>query len=372
MAGLINAEKPSNIDDYKNVMVFLEARDGKIKKPGLEMISVGASMAHKVNEMLIGITFGESVASMVKEAGEYGCDRVIGYESPDLKDFRTLPYATLLSDLILELKPNILLIPATRNGRDLASRIAVRSRTGVTADCTELDIDPNGRILQARRPTYGESTLAEILCKSHRPQMATARPGIFPVPERKKDAKYESEARKAKIKKEFMKKEIVDFKPKTTVDLTSAKYIVSGGLGLGKASGFKLIRELADEIGAYVGASRPTVDLGWIGKDHQVGQTGQSVRPKAYIACGISGKAQHLMGMKLSENIISINTDPDAEINSISDYIINADLYEVLPKLVEAIRKKKSEFEMQSGNKKVQEKPVKENIEEKKEKKATQ
>ena len=372
MAGLINAEKPSNIDDYKNVMVFLEARDGKIKKPGLEMISVGASMAHKVNEMLIGITFGESVGSMVKEAGEYGCDRVIGYESPDLKDFRTLPYATLLSDLILELKPNILLIPATRNGRDLASRIAVRSRTGVTADCTELDIDPNGRILQARRPTYGESTLAEILCKSHRPQMATARPGIFPVPERKKDAKYESEARKAKIKKEFMKKEIVDFKPKTTVDLTSAKYIVSGGLGLGKSSGFKLIQELADEVGAYVGASRPTVDLGWIGKDHQVGQTGQSVRPKVYIACGISGKAQHLMGMKLSENIISINTDPDAEINSISDYIINADLYEVLPKLVEAIRKKKSEFEMQSGNKKAQEKPVKKNTEEKKEKKATQ
>lgn len=344
MVGLINAEKPENLDDYKNVMVFLEARDGKIKKPGLEMISVGASMAHKVNEILIGITFGEKVGTMVKEAGEYGCDKVIGYESPDLKDFRTIPYATLLSDLIQELKPNILLIPATRNGRDLASRIAVRSRTGVTADCTELDVDPNGRILQARRPTYGESTLAEILCRSHRPQMATARPGIFPVPERNKDAKYESEVRKAKIKKEYLKKEVVDFRPKTTVDLTSAKYIVSGGLGLGKASGFKLIQELADEIGAYVGASRPTVDMGWIGKDHQVGQTGQSVRPKLYIACGISGKAQHLMGMKLSENIVSINTDPEAEINSISDYIINADLYEVLPKLTDAIRKKKAEL----------------------------
>ena len=146
-------------------MIFLEARDGKIKKPGLEMISVGAIMAHKVNEILIGITFGEKVGTMVKEAGEYGCDRVIGYESPDLKDFRTIPYATLLSDLIQELKPNILLIPATRNGRDLASRIAVRSRTGVTADCTELDVDPNGRILQARRPTYGESTLADINLK---------------------------------------------------------------------------------------------------------------------------------------------------------------------------------------------------------------
>jgi electron transfer flavoprotein alpha subunit len=352
MAGLINAEPPENLDDYKNVMVFLESRDGQLKKPGLEMISVGASMAHKVNEILIGIIFGDKVGDMVKEAGEYGCDKVIGYESPDLKDFRTIPYATLLSDLIAEFKPNILLIPATRNGRDLASRIAVRSRTGVTADCTELDVDPNGRILQARRPTYGESTLAEILCRRHRPQMATARPGIFAVPERKMDAKYESDIRKTEIKKEYMKKEIVDFKPKKTLDLTSAKYIVSGGLGLGKASGFHLIQELADQIGAYVGASRPTVDMGWIGKDHQVGQTGQSVRPELYIACGISGKAQHLMGMKLSQNIVSINTDPEAEINGISDYIITADLYEVLPKLTEEIKKRKEE------KPKVQEKEV--------------
>ena len=355
MVGLINAEPPANLDEYKNVMIFLESRDGKLKKPGLEMISVGSSIAHKVNEILIGIVFGNKVGDMVKEAGEYGCDRVIGYESPDLKDFRTIPYATLLSDLISELKPNVLLIPATRNGRDLASRIAVRSRTGVTADCTELDIDPNGRILQARRPTYGESTLAEILCRRHRPQMATARPGIFPVPERNKDAKYESEIRKAKIKKEYLKKEIVDFKPKTTVDLTSARYIVSGGLGLGKPSGFDLIKQLADEIGAYVGASRPTVDLGWITRDHQVGQTGQSVRPELYIACGISGKAQHLMGMKLSENIVSINTDPSAEINSISDYIINADLYDVIPKLIEAIKKKKS---MVPNTEKPEAKPV--------------
>ncbi len=348
MAGLINAEPPANPDEYRNVMIFLESRNGELKKPGLEMISVGSAMAHKVNEILIGIVFGDKVGDMVKQAGEYGCDRVIGYESPDLKDFRTIPYATLLSDLIVELKPNILLIPATRNGRDLASRIAVRSRTGVTADCTELDVDPNGRILQARRPTYGESTLAEILCKRHRPQMATARPGIFAVPERNPNAKYESEIRKAKIKKEYLRKEIVDFKPKTTVDLTSARYIVSGGLGLGKASGFKLIQELADEIGAYVGASRPTVDLGWIGRDHQVGQTGQSVRPELYIACGISGKAQHLMGMKLSQNIVSINTDPDAEINGISDYIINADLYEAIPKLIEAIRKKKAELKKEA------------------------
>ena len=149
MVGLINAEAPESIDDYKNVMVFLESRDGKIKRPGLEMISVGSRMAHKVNEILIGVVFGDNVGQLLKEAGEYGCDKVIGYESPDLKDFRTIPYATLLSDLISEFKPNILLIPATRNGRDLASRIAVRSRTGVTADCTELDVDPDGRILQA-------------------------------------------------------------------------------------------------------------------------------------------------------------------------------------------------------------------------------
>ncbi|MHB1440813.1 MAG: electron transfer flavoprotein subunit alpha/FixB family protein [Cuniculiplasma sp.] len=352
MVGLINAEAPESIDDYKNVMVFLESRDGKIKRPGLEMISVGSRMAHKVNEILIGVVFGDNVGQLLKEAGEYGCDKVIGYESPDLKDFRTIPYATLLSDLISEFKPNILLIPATRNGRDLASRIAVRSRTGVTADCTELDVDPDGRILQARRPTYGESTLAEILCRKHRPQMATARPGIFEVPERKSDVRYETDLRKPKIKKEYLKKEVVGFKPKTTVDLTSAKYIVSGGLGLGKAKGFDLIKELADEIEAYVGASRPTVDLGWITRDHQVGQTGQSVRPQLYMACGISGKAQHLMGMKLSQNIVSINIDPDAEINGISDYIIIGDLYEVIPKIIEEIRKRKNSVSKDSKPKK--------------------
>ena len=344
MVGLINAEAPANLEEYKNVVVFLEARDGRIKRPGLEMISVGRTMAHKVNELLIGVVFGEKVGDLAREAGEYGCDRVVGYESGDLKDFRTIPYSTLLSDIISEFKPNILLIPATRNGRDLASRIAVRSRTGVTADCTELDVDPNGRILQARRPTYGESTLAEILCRNHRPQMATARPGIFAVPERDEKNKFEVDIRKANVKKEYLKKEIVNFRVKTTTDLTSAKAIVSGGLGLGKADGFKLLGELADEIGAYVGASRPTVDLGWITRDHQVGQTGQSVRPDIYIACGISGKAQHLMGMRLSQNIISINKDPDAEINGISDYIITADLYEAVPKLIEALRKKKSEM----------------------------
>ncbi|MCL4357175.1 MAG: electron transfer flavoprotein subunit alpha/FixB family protein [Candidatus Thermoplasmatota archaeon] len=342
MVGLVNAEPPENAGEYKNVLIFLETRQGKLAKPGLEMISVGAAIAHKVNEELIGIVMGNKIEGLVQEAGEYGCDKVIGLKSKDLEDFRTIPYSVNLSELITELKPNILLIPATRNGRDLASRIAVRSKTGVTADCTELDIDPAERILQARRPTYGESTLAEILCKRHRPQMATARPGIFSVPERDPKRKFVSEIRKTTIKKEFLKKEIVSFKPKSTLDLTSAKIIVSGGLGLGKPSGFKLLEELAGEIGASVGASRPTVDMGWIERDHQVGQTGQSVRPDIYIACGISGKAQHIMGMRLSKNIVSINTDASAELNSISDYIINEDLYKVIPELIDAIKRRKS------------------------------
>jgi electron transfer flavoprotein alpha subunit len=341
MVGLVNAEPPEKLEEYKNVLIFLETRQGKLAKPGLEMISVGSAIAHKVNEELIGVILGNDIDDLVQEAGEYGCDRVIGLKSKELKDFRTIPYSVCMADLIAELKPNIALIPATRNGRDLASRIAVKSKTGVTADCTELDIDPTERILMARRPTYGESTLAEILCKKHRPQMATARPGIFSVPEKVPGRKFQSEIRKTTVKKENLKKEIVSFKPKSTLDLTSSKIIVSGGLGLGKPSGFEMLEKLAAEIDGKVGASRPTVDMGWIGRDHQVGQTGQSVRPDIYFACGISGKAQHIMGMRLSKNIVSINTDPEAEINSISDYIITEDLYKVIPELIEAIKKKK-------------------------------
>ncbi|MHB1493456.1 MAG: electron transfer flavoprotein subunit alpha/FixB family protein [Thermoplasmataceae archaeon] len=341
MVGLINAVPPENLEDFKNVFVFIELRNGELSRPGLEMIGAGLNIARKANEKLVGIIIGDNLAKLADEAGSYGCDIVLCAEGKDLKEFRTMPYSHIIGEFINEFKPNILLIPATRNGRDLASRVAVKSKAGVTADCTELDIDLNGRILLAKRPTYGESTLAEILCRRHRPQMATARPGIFKIPEKEEGRKFQKDIRKMKIPEEMMGKEIIEFIPKKSLDLTAAKIVVSGGLGLSKSQGFAVLESLANEIGGVVGASRPTVDLGWIERDHQVGQTGQSVRPDLYIAAGISGKIQHIMGMKLSKNIIAINTDPNAEINQYSDYIINDDLYKAVPALTEEIRKRK-------------------------------
>ncbi len=343
MTGLQNAKPVDNPDEYRNVFVFLETRGGKLQRSALEMIGVGREIARKVNEKLVCLILGKEVSEMAKEAVEYGCDIVLGAESPDLADFRTLPYSTIVADWVAKEKPNIFLIPATRNGRDLASRIAVRCQAGVTADCTELDIEPDTRILMANRPTYGESMLAEILCKKHRPQMATARPGIFKIPEKSPAEKPEIRISSIKVDKSLTGKKIVEFRKKEKIDLTSAKIIVSGGLGLGKKENFQMLEELAREIGGQVGASRPTADLGWISRDHQVGQTGQTVRPRLYIAAGISGKIQHIMGMKNSENIIAINTDPNAEIIKYSDYVINADVNVAIPRLLEEIRKYRKE-----------------------------
>lgn len=352
MTNFINAVPVENIDEYKNVFVFLENRAGKIQRSSLEMIGIGKELANKVNEKLTCILIGHSIEGMAKEAESYGCDKILGADAPELEQFRTMPYASIIVDFIKEEKPNIFLLAATHNGRDLASRIAVKSQTGVTADCTVIDVEPDTRILLANRPTYGESSLAEILCKKHRPQMATARPGIFKFPDKVPGNKSEMDIRKIKVKKDLIKKEIVEFKPKEEFDITAAKVVVAGGLGLGGKKGFDMLQELADEINGEVGASRPAVDMGWITRDHQVGQTGKTVRPRLYIAAGISGKAQHIAGMKLSDTIIAINNDPEAEIIKYSDYVIQEDANQVIPKLIEEIRN----YKKHGPKKKVEEK----------------
>ncbi|MCL4330279.1 MAG: electron transfer flavoprotein subunit alpha/FixB family protein [Candidatus Thermoplasmatota archaeon] len=341
MAGLINAAAVEKPEDYRNIFVYLENRNGELQRPALEMIGVGKRLAEKVHEKLYCVLIGSKVSEMADEAASYGCDVILGAESPDLAEFRTMPYARLVEDFVKREKPNIFLIPATRNGRDLASRIAVSCQAGVTADCTEIDIEEDTRILSANRPTYGESMLAEILCKKHRPQMATARAGIFPVPEKVDGSKCERRIEKVKVDKALLKKEILEFRKKEAIDLTAAKVVVSGGLGLGAPAAFKLVEKLANEMNGVVGASRPTADLGWISRDHQVGQTGQTVRPRLYVACGISGKIQHIMGMKNSENVLSINIDQNAEIFKYSDYVIVDDVNKVLPALTEEIKKYK-------------------------------
>ncbi len=347
MTGLINAVPIENPEDYRNVFVYLETRQGSIVKSSAEMIGIGKEVAHKVNEKLVCVLIGNDLKNLSKEAASFGCDKVIGAESPDLEDFKTMPYAEYVSEFINEEKPNIFLLAATHNGRDLASRVAVKSKTGVTADCTVIDIDENDRTLLANRPVYGESTLAEILCRKHRPQMATARPGVFSIPEKAENKSCEVDIRKVKVDPSLIRKEIVEFRPKSGFDITSADVVVSGGLGLGGPKGFKLLEELATELGGVVGSSRPAVDMGWIDRDHQVGQTGRVVRPRIYIAAGISGKAQHIVGMKASDTIIAINNDPNAEIAKYADYFIQEDLYKAVPKLIEEIRKAKKQ---DSGN----------------------
>lgn len=341
MSGLINAVPTDKPDECKDVFVFLENRSSGILKSSIEMIGIGKEIAHKVDEKLTCILIGDKLKPMAEEAASYGCDRVLGAESPDLAEFRTMPYAHYASEFIAEENPNIFLLAATHNGRDLASRIAVKAKTGVTADCTVIDIDPNDRILLANRPVYGESTLAEILCKKHRPQMATARPGVFKTPDKVDGSNCEIKIRKVKVDPGLIRKEVVDFKPNEGFDITSANVVVAGGLGLGKKEGFDLLEKLAKEIDGVVGSSRPVVDVGWIERDHQIGQTGRVVRPKLYIAAGISGKTQHIVGMKQSDVIIAINNDPDAEIVKYSDYFINDDLYRIIPEFIREVKKLK-------------------------------
>lgn len=338
MTELINCVAPDDLSQYKNVMVYLEHREGHLVRGSVEMLGMASKLASKVNEKVVGVALGSDLEPVAQDATQYGCDIFLGAESKDLSDFRSVSYSRIISEYILKEKPNILLVSGTREGRDLVSRIAILTKTGVAADCVELDIQENDRLLVAWRPSFGDKTIDQILCKRHRPQTITSRPGSYPLPEKDTEHKCDVKITKVTLPKEETAHRVLMKKEKTKLDLTSKKIIVSGGLGLGGKDGFKLIGELASVLGGEVGASRPVVDLGWIPYEHQVGQTGQTVRPKLYIAAGISGKIQHIVGMKNSEIIVSINTDPSAEIVKYSDYFINSDLYKAIPRIIESVK----------------------------------
>ncbi len=339
MTEIRRANPPQDISEYTGIMVYLDSFNGSLTRAALEMIGVGRKMADKTNEKLIGTVIGQNTKGMAQEAGMYGCDEVYGFNSEELAMYRSKPFSDIVADLVFEKKPNILIVPGSKNGRDLAARIAVKVRSGITADCMEIDVEPDTRILIARRPDYGDSTMSEIRCEKHRPQMATSRPGTFETPEPDSKRKFQVELRDVKLEKNQLKENIISFNQKNEEDITGSKVIVSGGLGMGKPEGLDLIKKLADVLGGSVGVTRPIADLGWISRDHQVGQTGQIVRPNLYVAAGISGKPQHIVGMMDSKIVISINNDPDAEMNQFADYIIVGDLYEVIPKLIESIDK---------------------------------
>jgi electron transfer flavoprotein alpha subunit len=325
------------------VWVFAEERDGKLKSVAYELVSEGRRLADRLGTELCAVCLGHNVQG-TEGLVACGADKVYIADHPALSDRSEDIYAGLLVDLIRDHRPEILLAGATAMGRSLIPRIAAALHTGLTADCTGLDIDAESRLLLQTKPAFGDNVMAVIVCPTRRPQMATVRPHVF------RRSAPDKQCRGEVIKVDFNKEAVTsrtrllrfveDLSEKVRLD--EAETIVAGGRGLGKPDNFKLIKELADVLGAAVGSSRPPVDDGWISYSHQVGQTGRTVCPKLYVACGISGSVQHLAGMQTSETIVAINEDPNAPIFEVATWGIVGDLFKVVPMLVDRLKKARS------------------------------
>jgi electron transfer flavoprotein alpha subunit len=330
-----------DISDYRDVWVFIEHKMGRIANVSFELLGEGRKLADALGCKLSGMLLGDGVEECAREAIKHGADKVYLSESPILKEYRTDAYTAGAVSLIKQYKPEIVIFGATTQGRDFAGTIATTIFTGLTADCTGLDIDPETKLLRQTRPAFGGNIMATILCRNHRPQMATVRPKVFAMPEKDDSRTGEIIREGLPIGEDKVRTEILEFlQVDQTVNLVDAEIIVSGGRGLGGSEKFPAIRELAEVLGGAVGASRAAVDAGWIPYEHQVGQTGRTVRPKIYIACGISGAIQHQAGMKTSEIIVAINKDPEAPIFKIATYGIVADLFQAVPMLTQEFKKR--------------------------------
>jgi len=292
-----------------------------------------------LSEPVYAVIVGSGVGAGAEELVRRGADKVFLYDDPTLADFRDDPYTDLLAQCCKEEKPSIFLIGATSLGRSLGPRVSAKLQTGLTADCTYLDIDPDTRLLRQTRPAYGGNIMATIITPNSRPQMATVRYKMFPEAVKVDHPKGSVAEKTVDMSKVRDRVKVLGFEEaKEQVSISEADLIVSGGLGMGDPKGFELIREMAETLGAAVGASRPTVDEGWIDYRHQVGLSGRTVRPQVYMACGISGAVQHQAGMKTSDVIIAVNKDPEAPIFKISSLGVVGDLYEVVPRLIEKIK----------------------------------
>ena len=335
-------EKEADVSEYTGVLVYAEQRSGVVHPVAYELLGKGRELADQLGEELYAVVIGKDVDKGAEELAVRGADKVFVYSDPALEDFRDDPYSALLEELVREEKPSIFLIGATAMGRSLGPKVAACLETGLTADCTGLDIDPETRLLLQTRPAYGGNIMATIICTNNRPQMATVRYKVMKEAERNPSRKGEVIHKVVDLNRIPDRVRILDFQPAPeTVSIVDADIVVSGGKGLGESKGFETIRELAQSLGGAVGASRPTVDEGWMEYRHQVGLSGRTVRPKLYMACGISGAVQHLAGMKTSDVIISINKDPDAPIFSVSSLGAIGDLYEVIPLLIQRIKEHK-------------------------------
>lgn len=330
-----------DFSQYQDVWVFAEQRGGELKRVAYQLLGGGRALADELNQELAAMLLGHEVKKLAQELIAHGADKVYMADDQKLKNYQTDAYSSVIASMIREHKPNIVIYGATHIGRDLAPRIAQRLGLGLTADCTELTIDPEEKILLQTRPAFGGNIMATIITPRTRPQMATVRPGIMKELDKNESRKGEVIEFPVKVRDEEIKTKILEIvkEAKKRVNLEEAKIIVSGGRGVGGKEGFKIIRNLAEVLGGEVGGSRVAVEKGWIEQDHQVGQTGKSVRPMLYIACGISGSIQHRAGMQNSDIIVAINKDPDAMIFKIAHYGIVGNLHEVVPLLIEEFKK---------------------------------
>jgi len=337
---MIGLQPEGEIDwsNYRGVLVVVEQRAGIAKKVSWQLLGESRRLANKLEVPLLALVIGSNVSNLADEAIYYGADKVFLCDSPELTNYRTRPYSRVCLHVIRAYQPEIVLLGATYSGRDLAGAIATHLPTGLTADSTQLDVDDD-RLLLASRPAFSEKMIATILCKQFKPQMATARAGVFEALTRDETRVGEVIRVSPQIDPEEIATEVLGFLEESNrVNLEDAEVIVAGGRGLGGPAGFKMLKELADELRGVVGASRAAVDLGWIGHDHQVGQTGTTVRPKLYFAIGISGAVQHIVGMQNSTYIVAINKDSQAPIFKFANYAIVGDLYQIVPAITNVLR----------------------------------
>ena len=342
---------PEEIAQYKGVFVFAQQVDNKLSGISFELIGEGKRLAEKLDEKVTAVLIGSDVKGLVDELAEYGADRVIVVDDPELKDYRTEPYAHALASVINEFKPEVMLVGATAIGRDLGPTVSARVKTGLTADCTVLEIGdfplvalPNQEQkhnqLLMTRPAFGGNTIATIACPDNRPQMATVRPGVMQKIAPISGAKANVVEYNPGFTPNNRYVEILNIVKavKSTANIMEAKILVSGGRGVGSKENFKLLEDLAEVLGGTVSCSRAVVENGWLPVDLQVGQTGKTVRPQIYFAIGISGAIQHVAGMEDSDLIIAINKDEDAPIFDVADYGLVGDLNKIVPALTTALK----------------------------------
>ena len=334
--------KPRVIPDFsswKGVWFFAEQRGGILNTVSLELLGKAQELAGTLNQKVSALLLGSKIAKLADTLMAYGADHVYLAENVNLKDYRTTAFTNVIEDLVLKYKPNILLMGATHIGRDLAPRVSRRVGVGLTADCTELSIDPEEGILLQTRPAFGGNVMATIANRYSRPQMATVRPGVMEALKRQKNRGEVIRHKVSMTQKEIGTK-VLDIvrEAKRAVNLSEARLIVAGGRGVGDAKGFKVLKKLAGLVGGEVAGTRVAVEEGWIPADRQIGQTGQAVKPEVYIACGISGAIQHRAGMMNSRYIIAINKDPRAPIFQVADWGIVGDLHKLVPEMIKQLK----------------------------------